>query len=484
MNLRSTITKIMTAGASLILLICLCCQKVGEAPRPPNIILIVADDLGYGDLGCYGQQLIKTPMLDQMAAQGLRFTDFYAGNTTCAPSRCALMTGRHMGAAYVRGNDPDPDARIGDGVPLRPSDTTLAEVLRAAGYATAMFGKWGLGVEGTSGSPEKKGFEQFFGYLNQAHAHRFTTDSLWEVAGGSLFPVRIDPEAYTHALFMERALDFVRQQRQGPFFLYLPITIPHAELLAMPEDMAPYLDENGESIFEEIPFEGRGRYRPQRRPRVAYAAMISRLDADIGRLLALLQELKIDDNTLVLFSSDNGPHREGGHDPDYFKSAGPLRGIKRDLYEGGIRVPLIAWGWQTPPGGVVDIPLAFWDILPTLAQVTGAETLPAHDGISFASALRGDLERQARHDYLYWEHEVRWLSEFSQAIRVGDMKLLRIKSKDDTRVELYDLSEDIGEQRDLSTQMPALTAQLLSRMQSATQPPEHPLFRDALEAFR
>src|SRR6266699_7262637 len=328
------------------------------APRMPSIIFILADDLGYGDLGCYGQTRIKTPNLDKMAAEGIRFTDFYAGGTVCVPSRCALMTGLHTGHAWVRGNSD---------LALRPEDVTVAELLKEGGYHTGLLGKWGLGNEHTSGVPQKNGFDEFAGYLDQTHAHDYYTDHLWHFDPKTRFDdwqYFFENQGgkkglYIPDLFTTGALNFVRNNkpdqfnRHRPFFLYLSYIIPHANNeegqrtgngMQVPSD-APYSDESWQQAEKNK------------------AAMITRLDADVGKLMAKLKELKIDEETVVFFSSDNGPHKEGGIDPKFFQSSGPLRGIKRDLYEGGIRVPMIVrWPGRIPTNTVSHEPGAFWDI--------------------------------------------------------------------------------------------------------------------------
>ncbi len=392
--------------------------------NPPNIIWIMADDLGYGDLGSYGQEAIQTPRLDQMAVEGLRFTQYYSGHTVCAPSRSSLMTGQHTGQTRVRGNF---SSLTGDRVPLEPEDTTVAEVLKGVGYKTGLVGKWGLGEPQTQGIPTLKGFDYFWGFLNQRRAHTYYPEWVWRNTNRVILDqdedqieyskgfARGNHEQYTHDLDIDEAEGFIRANREGPFFLYMALQIPHAEL-AVPEDsMEEYLDEEGNSIFEEVPFEG---HRPQEKPFATYAGMVSRLDRDVGHLLDLLQELNIEENTLVVFTSDNGPHAEGGYDPAYFNSNGPLKGIKRDLYEGGIRVPMIVRMPGTVPAGEVsDQVWSAWDFLPTAAEL--AETEPPADinGISMVDAL---LNRpQEYHEYLYWEfHE----GVFSQAIRKGDWK--------------------------------------------------------------
>ncbi len=403
--------------------------------KKPNILFILADDLGYGDLGCYGQKVIRTPNIDRLAAQGMRFTQFYAGSTVCAPSRCALMTGLHTGHAHVRGNAL---------VPLRPEDRTVAELLKDAGYATGIVGKWGLGEPGTAGIPNRKGFDEWFGYLNQTHAHNYYPDYLWK--NQEKYPLHHE---YSQDLFTREALDFLRRHRSHPFFLYLAYTTPHAnnELgqhgLEVPTD-APYSKEDW----------------PQNEKN--FAAMVTRLDADIGKVLALLKQLKLDRNTLVLFSSDNGPHREGGQDPTFFHSSGPLRGIKRDLYEGGIRVPTIArWPGRIKARSVSDHAGAFWDFLPTAAELAGVSPPPGLDGISFLPALLGKPQR--KHDYLYWEFHERG---FSQAVRMGDWKAVR-RTGLASPIELYDLTTDLGEQHDLAAEHPEIVQRAQGLLQSA-----------------
>lgn len=435
--------------------------------QPPNIIWIMADDLGYGDLGSYGQEHIRTPYLDQMAAEGIRFTQFYAGHTVCAPTRSSLMTGQHTGHTPIRGNW---SAVTGERVPLAPEDTTIAEILQEAGYTTGLVGKWGLGEPETTGVPQLKGFDYFWGFLNQARAHTFYPEWVWRndnrvvLTGnrdildiypqwkvypldGNEPPVRKQAQ-YTHDLDMQEAEWFVRANREGPFFLYLALQIPHAELLVPDDSLEEYLDENGNSIFDEVPFpdDSGTRYAPTDKPIATYAAMVTRMDRDIGRLLALLREMGIAENTLVLFTSDNGTHAEGGYDPSVLNSSGPLRGIKRDLYEGGIRVPMIAWMPGTVPAGrVSDQVWAMWDFMPTAAELAGTRPTQTTNGISMVNALHG--QPQEDHEYLYWEFLLR--GESRQAVRMGDWKAVRYGHERPT--ELYDLSVDIGEENDIAS---------------------------------
>lgn len=430
-------------------------QGAARTARKPNIVFILADDLGYGDLGCYGQQLVLTPRLDRMAADGIRFTQCYAGSTVCAPSRSCLMTGLHTGHTHVRGNSTATDERI----PLRPDDTTVAETLKGAGYATGLVGKWGLGEPGTTGIPNRKGFDYFYGYLNQGHAHDYYPEYLWRneerVAlegntGGR-------KEQYSHDLCAEEALAFVERHQDDPFFLYLSFQIPHAHT-ALTRTTG-----NGMETPDDAPYSD----RPWTAPNRNFAAMITRMDRDIGRLLDRLQALGLDDDTLVIFSSDNGPHRAGGNDPEFFRSAGPLRGIKRDLYEGGIRVPFIVrWPGRIAPGTVSRHVGAFWDFLPTAADLAGAPASPGIDGVSMLPALLGGEQRE--HDHLYWEfHERR----FCQAVRIGDWKAVRLGI--DAPIELYNLAEDIAETRDVAAENPDIVARARSLFDDARTESEH-----------
>lgn len=428
------------------------CQK-------PNIIFILADDLGYGNIN---SNKIHTPNIAQLSARGTTYTHFYAGNTVCAPSRCALMTAKHMGHAYVRGN-----TRL----PLRPQDSTLAQLLQANGYTTGMFGKWGLGEEGTTGSPEIKGFDEFFGYLNQRHAHDYYADSLYEVKKGKISKVAHDTTIYTHDAIMEHALSFIRDNKDNPFFLYLPVTLPHAELAPPAKDLARHLNKYG----KETPYlKGGGSYRSQPNPHAAFAAMVEKLDKSVGDVVALINELHLEGDTYIFFTSDNGPHKEGGADPVYFNSAGSLRGIKRDLYEGGLRVPLIVKApGKVPAARKSDQSWAFWDILPTITDITHSRTLPGIDGISFKESLSGKPQVK-QHDYLYWQFNEGYIQE---AVIKGSWKLLRFKYKGKPeKFELYNLDKDAGERNDLAAANPDKVRMLSAIMKQAKTAPENPEF--------
>jgi arylsulfatase A-like enzyme len=413
-----------------------------QRSTPPNILLIQADDLGYGDLSAYGQSRFTTPSLDRMARQGIRFTQYYAGSTVCAPSRCALMTGLHTGHAWIRGN--------GD-IPLRDEDVTIAEVLKAAGYRTAVIGKWGLGTPGTPGQPDRQGFDHAFGFLDHRHAHRQYTDHLWRNAERVSADLERD---YVNDLFTKETAAFIEREDSRPFFVYLNYTVPHAELRAPEDSVAQFRGQFPDMPFENATADAKSSgaapdvpslgYRSQATPLAAFVAMITRMDRDIGRLLDLLQARGLERRTLVMFISDNGPHREGGSDPAFFKSSGGLRGIKRDLYEGGIRVPMIAqWPGTIPSGRVSDHVWAHWDILPTLADVASAPIPRSVDGLPMTRALRG--EPQPTHPFLYWEFHERG---FQQAVRMDNWKAVRLKPG--TPLELYDLALDPHETKDLA----------------------------------
>ena len=420
-------------------------------PARPNILLIHADDLGYGDLSAYGQKHFQTPALDRMAREGIRFTAYYSGSTVCAPSRAALMTGYHTGHGWIRGNGRLPE---GD-VPLRAEDVTLGEVLRDAGYRTAVIGKWGLGQPGTTGMPDRQGFDYAFGFLDHRHAHRQFTDHLYR--NGERVPTNVTSD-YAGDLFTSEASAFIERDDARPFFLYLNYTVPHAEMWAPDDAIAPFRGKFPETPFENPKADGRQTgarpdaaslgYRSQPTPRAAFAAMVTRMDRDVGRLLEVIRARGLDDRTLVMFTSDNGPHREGGADPAFFGSSGPLRGIKRDLYEGGIRVPAIArWPGTVPAGRVSDHPWAHWDVLPTFAEVGAASAPRGIDGMSMSRALRG--EPQATHPFFYWEFHERG---FQQAVRMGRWKAVRLKAG--VPLELYDLEADQSETRDVAATQP------------------------------
>ena len=421
-----------------------------EPARRPNFVFILADDLGYGDLGCYGQSRIKTPQIDQLAREGRRFTACYAGSTVCAPSRCALLTGVHTGHARVRGNR---------NIPLRPEDVTLGEVLQDAGYATGMVGKWGLGREGSTGTPNKQGFAEWFGFLDQTHAHNYYPDHLWRnetretIAGNEVTRgVATRRQQYAPDLFLRASLDFLDQHQREPFLLMVTTTLPHAN------NERAQREGNGMEIPSDAPYGGESWPAAQRN----HAAMITRLDGDVGQILQKLADLGIADNTVVCFTSDNGPLKEGGADPAFFGSSGPLRGFKRALYEGGIRVPMIVrWPGQIPAATASDAPWAFWDVLPTFAELAHAPAPSGIDGRSVVPLLRTN-NPPPPHDPLYWEFHERG---FSQAIRDGDWKAVRLAPGQP--VELYNLQTDIGEAHNIASDHPAEADRLTRLLDSS-----------------
>ncbi|MBI5282370.1 MAG: arylsulfatase [Candidatus Solibacter usitatus] len=405
-------------------------RRLEGAARRPNVILVVADDLGYGDLGCYGQKRIQTPHIDRLAGEGMRFTQAYAGSTVCGPSRCALFTGLHSGHGRMRGNRE---------TWLKPEDFTLGQMFKQAGYQTGLFGKWSLGGIGTDGHPNRKGFDEFFGYFSQMQAHLYYPQMLLhnqqEVnLTGNWGTSR---KQYAHDVITERALGWL-DKVQGPFFTHIAWTIPHANN-ELGRDTG-----NGMEAPSDEPYTSQGWPQVEKN----FAAMVTRMDRDMGRLMEVLKRRGLDRDTLVLFTSDNGPHNEGGHSSEFFQSGGPLRGTKRDLYDGGIRVPMIArMPGYVPAGQASDFVWAFWDMLPTCAELAGMKAPAGLDGQSVTKALRG--EAQKPHDYLYWEFHERG---FDQGVRHQDWKAVRKGLKG--KLELYDVKSDIGEKNDIAARHP------------------------------
>jgi arylsulfatase A-like enzyme len=437
--------RLLALAAALFLL------APADQVRKPNIIWIMADDLGYGELGSFGQKQIQTPNLDGMAQEGTRFTQFYAGSTVCAPSRCVLMTGLHTGHGFIRGN-----AKVN----LRPGDLTVARVLKDAGYATGLSGKWGLGHEGSTGVPTKQGFDFFYGYLDQTHAHNYYPTFLLRneervklknvvpnegPAGQGVASVRVE---YSHDLIAKESLGFIEANANRPFFLYLAYTLPHANNEAKAKGM-------------EIPDYGIYADRLWPEAEKGRAAMISQVDQHVGLVLKKLRDLGIDDDTIVFFTSDNGPHKEGGSDPAFFNSNGPLRGIKRDLYEGGIRVPMIVrWPGKVAAGRESAHVWGMWDFLPTAAELAGGRVPAGLDGVSMVPALLGKECREQ--ETLYWEfHE----GGFHQALRMGDWKGVRHGTK--RPLELYDLKSDLGERTNVADGHPDVVAKIEAHLQKA-----------------
>ncbi len=467
----------------LLLLLALILPAAADAQRNrlPNIVLIVADDLGYRELGSFGQQKIKTPHLDQLARQGMKLTQHYSGNAVCAPSRCVLMTGKHPGHAWVRNNrELKPEGQQ----PIPDSEVTLAETLSQLGYATGAFGKWGLGGPGSVGDPVVQGFDRFFGYNCQRHAHSYYPSYLW--SNTDRIPLNNDPPVPGHAglapganpadpasyarfkgkdyapdRINAQALDFVRRHKDGPFFLYYPTVIPHVALHVPDEELKPYL----ELEWKDPPFtRQRGGYTPHFTPRAAYAAMITRMDRYIGNVLQLIDELNLADNTIVIFSSDNGTtHLKDEVDYDFFNSVGELRGLKGSLYEGGVRVPtLVRWPQRVAAGSSNDRVSGFEDWMPTVLELIGKQdaTPDNIDGVSMAATLLG--REQEPRPFLY--------REFSgyggqQSIRMGDWKAIRTNMRQgNLDIELYDLAKDVGETNNVAGQHPDVVEKMRKAM--------------------
>ena len=425
-------------------LLCLILSTNGSST---NIIHIMVDDLGYGDLGCYGQKTIKTPNLDKMAEGGMRFTDYYSGNTVCRPSRLSLWTGKHMGHTPISSNA---------NYIFKPEDITVAELLKANGYITGGVGKWAMGGVGTKGHPNDNGFEHWFGYLDQGLAHNYYPPFLWrnkekvQLSGNVLTSSLADRKrvsktrtTYSHDLMTTEALNFIKKNKGKPFLLHVHWTIPHAN------------NEGGRATGDGMEVPDYGIYNIKEWPSVkkGAAAMITRMDKDVGKIINLLEELKIEEKTLVFFTSDNGPHSEGGHKHETFNSNGPLRGYKRDLYEGGIRVPAIAyWPKTIKKGTTLSKPLAFWDWFPTACDIANIKPPKDIDGLSFLPSLQGNPEKQKDHKYLFW------MFSNKKAIRKGNWKGVITGPKND--MELYNLESDIGETKNVAMKYPKKVREL------------------------
>jgi arylsulfatase A len=457
---------------SLISLLLIAALAVhASAAQPPNIILILADDLGPGDLGCYGQQHIGTPHIDQLAAEGLRFTQFYAGAPVCAPSRCTLMTGKHLGHAAIRNNkEQGPwttlakryEEEFTGQEPLPAEEITLAELLKARGYATAAIGKWGLGHLGTEGDPNLQGFDLFYGYNCQRHAHNHYPAFLWrndkkEALPGNAAIPQLTGETHSQDKFVENASQFIREHGERPFFLYLPVTIPHLSIQATADSLAEYEGKLAEPTGD---YQGnQGHYIKHPTPRAGYAAMVSHLDRGVGQIVDLVRELGLHDNTIILFTSDNGPtFNIGGADSDFFNSAAGRRGRKQTVYEGGLRIPLIVhWPGVVRPGGQTEAVAALWDLLPTLCEVAGVQPPQDVDGVSLVSSLK-DPSKSPQRRHLYWEFSAQ---DGQQAVRMGDWKGVRTKlAKGSQRWQLYDLAADETESHDVADEHPDVLARI------------------------
>ena len=442
-----------------------------EKETPPNVIYILTDDLGMGDLGCYGQKKLKTPNIDRIANEGMRFTDHYSGNTVCSPSRAVLMTGQHPGKVHCRGNGDE------NSFALDPDMVTLPRLFKNAGYATGAFGKWGLGVTSEKGAPNPMthGFDHYSGWKSQMIAHTYYPTTI--TRDGKDIP--LEEGTYIHALIMADAEAFIKKNAEAkqPFFCYIPTAVPHAAMHAPKE-----LHEKWRKVYPQFDKKigtygaGPGEKTPDvKNPIAGFAAMMENFDNQVGGILDMLVELGIDDNTIVLFASDNGTHHEGGHDPKFWDSNGPLRGIKRDLYEGGIRTPfLVRWPGKVESGSVNEHRSAFQDILPTMAELTSQPIPEQNDGISMLPTILGKSD-QSEHDFLYFEFIQGSSKAYTaRALRMGDWKAVQRSEKNRGKkflpIELYNLKKDLSEENDLAAQNPELLQQMEKLMDKAHTP--------------
>ena len=477
MDKKSISGKLMLTGAAA-LAAGSCAQQQPVTAQRPNVVFILADDLGWGDLSCYGQKLFETPNIDRIAAEGMRFTQCYSGTTVSAPSRSCLITGTHSGHTAIRGNlELAPEGQF----PLPEGAETLFHDFRKAGYSTGAFGKWGLGFVGSTGDPNLQGVDRFYGFNCQLLAHSYYPDHLWDnetridLADVNRNDDSYGTGAYAPDLIHEQAMAFLDQAAKDgkPFFMWYPTTIPHAELI-VPQDS---IIQRLRGKYPETPFNGtlpggpyflKGAYIAQSEPHATFAAMVTRLDVYVGQIVDKLKELGLYDNTILIFSSDNGPHREGGADPDFFDSNGPWRGYKRDVYEGGIRVPMIvSWPGHIQSGAETDFMCSFWDLMPTFRELTGQRVPDGMDGVSLLPLLT-DRKGQKQHDYLYFEFQ-----ELGgrQAVRQGPWKLVHMDIRTDhPRYELYNLDSDPGEENDLAATEPGKVEELKAIMQEAHVP--------------
>ena len=451
---------------TLLAIILLSILNVPGKSKKPNIIYILADDLGYADISCYGQEKFQTPHIDQLAKEGMCFMQHYSGSTVCAPSRSSLLTGQHTGHTPIRGNKPfEPEGQFS----MKASTITIAEVLKEEGYTSGAFGKWGLGFVGQPGDPIEQGFDEFYGYNCQRIAHKYYPTHLWHnnkkitLEGNELKNTAF----YAQDIIHNEAVQFIEDNKDAPFFLYIPYLIPHAELIVPMDSLykkyedkweeKPFINPKGDYGNPEVKLE---KYCSVEKPRATFAAMVNRLDNYVGEVVAKVEELGLTDNTIIMFASDNGPHDSGGADPEFFNSNGPFRGIKRDLYEGGIRTAFIVkWPGTVEANTSSNHVSAFWDVLPTLADIAHANVPVQVNGISFLPTLKGNTHKQQQHEYLYWEfHE----KGGSQAIRMGNWKAvkLKVKKKPDVAIELYDLEKDPGETKDVAEENPDLVGRM------------------------
>lgn len=454
-------------------------NEIVKAPQKshgqPNIVYILADDLGHGEIGAYGQKLINTPHIDQLASDGLLFTQHYSGSTVCAPTRSTILEGKHTGYSTVRGNTGFGKGREAGNYPLAEGTRTIGHILQEKGYVTGIFGKWGLGAKSSSGHPAKQGFDYFSGYLDHKHAHNYYPDYIYRYGKEVELDnnVNIDKlgknksldyktyvgNEYVPDLMLEDALQFVNEQKNKPFFLYYPFTIPHVALQATEASLQEYLGK-----FEEVGYQGKG-YTPHQFPRAAHAAMVTHMDKHIGKLMAELKRLGLDENTIVMFSSDNGVSKAGGYDADFFNASVGLRGHKRDLYEGGIRVPFIVkWPGKVQASTVTEHVSAQWDLMATFADIVGNKPNADTNGISLLPTLLGQSENQQQHKHLYWEF---WEKGGRQAVRLGDWKGVRLNVRNNPKapIELYNLALDPAEQHDVAKQHPEVIEKIKLAMQ-------------------
>lgn len=508
MIMKAVISRFRLPVLACLSALLLSAQEGHASDRPPNVVFILADDLGYGDIGCYGQTKIRTPNLDRMAAEGIRFTQLYSGNAVCAPSRCVLMTGKHPGHAYIRDNRQWEKAKglskmgkpeFEGQEPLPDEETLLPELLKARGYTTGGFGKWGLGGPGSTGEPMKQGFDRWFGFNCQGVAHNFYPTYLWDnqtaiplnnppfSSHDQLKPdedpndpksyARFQGKDYASDRIAEQALKFAQDNKDRPFFLYWPTTAPHVALQVPDDSLQEYLGQ-----WDDPPYPGGRGYTPHFKPKAAYAAMITRTDRDVGRMMALIKELGLDEQTIFVFTSDNGPlngtHQGlAGTDAAFFNSAGGLRDGKGTLYEGGIRVPgIVRWAGTVKPGQVSERIVGFEDWLPTFLELAGAaDATPKDvDGVSFAPTLRG--ESQKERPFLYREFPS---YGGQQMIRSGKWKLVKTglggrgnakKKAAESKTELFDLERDRNETQDLAAQNPEVVARLEALMNANRTP--------------
>jgi arylsulfatase A len=463
----TTLKKTFLFLLNIAILICNAQENRVLDKSKPNIIYILADDLGYGDLSCYGQEKFTTPNIDKLAKEGMLFTQHYSGSTVCAPSRSSLMTGLNTGHTPIRGNKGvEPEGEY----PIPNSNFTIAELLKEKGYTTGAFGKWGLGYPGSEGDPLQQGFDTFFGYNSQALAHNYYPEHLWDNKNKVILIENegIKNGQYAPDLIHQKALLFIEENKKEPFFLYYASPLPHAELIVPQNNLDKFIGKfNPEMAYKaKDNSKGlkKGEYSSQPHCHAAFAAIITLLDDQVGEIVSKIKALGLENNTLIIFTSDNGPHKEGGADPDYFNSNGSLHGYKRDLYEGGIRVPMIAkWKGKIKEGSKTNHVSAFWDVMPTLAELEDAKINTAIDGISFLPTLLKN-GAQKKHKYLYWEfHEL----EGRQALRQGNWKLIKYNVLKNGKYQLYNLKNDISETHDLASKMPEKVAELSKILESS-----------------